>query len=126
MKEWLYKWLPIIFGCHCRDERSFHYKGRKFPICARCTGELVGIVVSLFSCFFFRLPIWMCILIMIPLIVDGTIQMFTKYESNNLRRVVTGFLFGYGLFMLFAISMIVVTELAIKAGRAWRESLGGV
>ena len=117
MKAWLYKWLPIIFGCHCKDERSFHYKGEKFPICARCTGELVGMVVSLFSCFFFQLPIWGCVLIMIPLVVDGTLQMFTKYESNNRRRFVTGFLFGYGLFMLFAISMIVVTELGIQVGR---------
>jgi len=121
MKEWLYKWLPIIFGCHCRDERSFHYKGRKFPICSRCTGELAGIFAALFSCFFFRLPVWGCILIMIPLIVDGTVQMFTKYESNNLLRFVTGVLFGYGLFMLFAISIVAVTELAIKSGRACRE-----
>ena len=123
MKEWMYKWLPIIFGCHCRDERSFHYKGRKFPICARCTGELVGILLALFSCFFFRLPVWGCILIMIPLIVDGNIQMFTKYESNNFRRFVTGFLFGYGLLMLFAISMVAVTDFAIQAGRAWRENI---
>ena len=123
MKDWIYKWLPIIFGCHCKDERSFHYKGRKFPICARCTGELVGMIVSLISCFFFRLPIWVCILMLVPLIVDGTIQMFTKYESNNLKRFVTGVLFGYGLLMLFAISMIAVTELGIKIGRAWRERL---
>lgn len=122
MKAWIYKWLPIIFGCHCRDDRSFHYKGRKFPICARCTGELVGIFLALFSCFFFRLPVWGCILIMIPLIVDGNIQMFTKYESNNFRRFVTGFLFGYGLLMLFAISMVAVTDLAIQAGKAWREN----
>lgn len=121
MKTWLYKWLPIIFGCHCKDERSFHYKGKKFPICARCTGELVGIFASLFSCFFFQLPVWLCIILMIPLIADGTIQMFTNYESNNLRRFVTGVLFGYGLFMLFAISMIVVTDLAIKTGRAWKK-----
>ena len=122
MKAWIYKWLPIIFGCHCRDDRFFPYKGRKFPICARCTGELVGILLALFSCFFFRLPVWGCILIMIPLIVDGNIQMFTKYESNNFRRFVTGFLFGYGLLMLFAISMVAVTDLAIQAGKAWREN----
>lgn len=60
---------------------------------------------------------------MLPLIVDGTVQMFTKYESNNFRRVVTGFLFGYGLFMLFAVFLVAVTELAVKAGRAWRESM---
>ena len=123
MKEWVYKWLPIIFGCHCLDERSFHYKGKKFPICARCTGELVGIFVSLFSCFFFMLPVWVCILIMIPLIVDGTVQMFTKYESNNLKRVITGFLFGYGLCMLFVISLVVVGDLAEEAARACMESM---
>lgn len=31
---------PIIFGCHRRPERSFFYKGRQFPICARCTGGI--------------------------------------------------------------------------------------
>lgn len=104
MKEWLYKWLPIIFGCHCREDRSFHYKGERFPICARCTGELAGIIISLFSCFFFRLSVLGSLLILIPMIVDGVVQMKTSYESNNRRRFITGFLFGYGLFMLFVIT----------------------
>ena len=56
-KKWIYKWFPIIFGCHCRDDRSFYYKGQKFPICARCTGEFVGICFALICCFFFRLNI---------------------------------------------------------------------
>ena len=42
MIPWLYKWLPIVFGCHCRPDRSFYWKGKKFPLCARCTGELAG------------------------------------------------------------------------------------
>lgn len=106
MKKWMYKWLPIIFGCHCRDDRSFHFKGERFPICARCSGELVGILLSLFSCFFMRLSVLVSFLILIPMIVDGVIQMFTKYESTNSRRFITGLLFGYGLFMLFAVSTI--------------------
>lgn len=81
----------------------------------------MGIVAALFSCFFFQLPVWGAVLIMIPMIVDGMVQMFTKYESNNRRRFITGFLFGYGLFMLFAISMIVVTKHGIRIGR----ELGG-
>lgn len=107
MKEWLYKWLPIIFGCHCRKDRSFYYKGKQFPICARCTGELVGIVVSIFSCFFFRLFISVSLLLLIPMIIDGVIQMKTSYESNNRRRFITGFLFGYGLFMVFVVTSII-------------------
>ena len=69
MKRWLYKWLPIIFGCHCKEERSFHYKGKRFPICARCTGELAGMIVAMFSCFFFRLPLLWAVLILVPMMM---------------------------------------------------------
>lgn len=123
MKKWLYKWLPIICGCHCREERTFHYKGERFPICARCTGELVGMVISTFSCFFFRLPLLLAILIMLPMIVDGLLQMFTAYESNNLRRFITGFLFGFGLITLFAIHTLFLYEIGLKIGRDIRNNL---
>ena len=106
MKNFLYKWLPIFFGCHCRDDRSFHYKGKKFPICARCTGELLGIIFSISSCIFFRISMLAIVILVLPLILDGGIQMFTSYESNNFKRFVTGFLFGYGLFMFIAVSTI--------------------
>ena len=105
MKSFLYKWLPVFFKCHCRDDRSFHYKSKKFPICARCTGELVGIVLSIFSCIFFKISLLAVVLLMLPMILDGGIQLFTSYESNNFRRFVTGFLFGYGLIMLVAVSI---------------------
>lgn len=41
---------------------------------------------------------------MIPMVLDGTIQLLTRYESTNLRRVVTGYLFGYALCTLFLLS----------------------
>ena len=122
MKAWFYKWLPIICGCHCRDERSFHFHGKKFPICARCTGELVGIVFSLFSCFFFRLNIIICAVLLIPMIVDGFMQSLTAYESNNLKRFITGILFGYGLCMLFIISLIAAFNYGLDLGRNIRKS----
>lgn len=103
MISWLYKWLPILFGCHCRDDRSFHYHGRRFPLCARCTGELVGIVLGFVSCFFYLPPAWAAALLLVPLILDGSIQLLTRYESTNPRRVVTGLLFGYGLCILFVL-----------------------
>ncbi len=40
------------------------------------------------------------------MIGDGFIQALTKYESNNIKRFITGFLFGYGLCMLFVVSSI--------------------
>ncbi|WP_334117834.1 DUF2085 domain-containing protein [uncultured Oscillibacter sp.] len=47
LRRWLWRWLPILFGCHCRPDRSFHFRdGTPFPICARCTGELAGNLVG--------------------------------------------------------------------------------
>lgn len=112
-----YKWLPIVFGCHCLDSRSFHYKGVKFPICARCTGELVGIMTGVILWFVIRLPLYTYVIFLIPMVIDGSVQMFSSYESNNLKRFLTGLLFGYGLISLFIISNVFVYKLGIKAGR---------
>lgn len=38
---------------------------------------------------------------MVPLILDGTIQKLTSYESGNIRRLITGILFGMALICLF-------------------------
>lgn len=100
----MYRWLPIIFGCHCRDDRSFHYRGKKFPICARCTGELLGILVGIVCSFFWLPSVPAAVLMTLPMVVDGFVQLKTKYESTNLRRLATGFLFGYALLALFLIS----------------------
>lgn len=117
MIAWLYKWLPIVFGCHCMDSRSFHFKGRKFPICARCTGELVGIIFAIFTYWHFH-PNWIVALCMLlPLCIDGFTQSLTKYESNNFKRVVTGAVFGYGLAVLFFISSGVAFRYGLELGK---------
>ena len=38
---------------------------------------------------------------MVPLVLDGTIQKLTSYESGNIRRLITGILFGIALICLF-------------------------
>lgn len=116
IKNFFYKWLPIFFGCHCRDDRSFHYKGERFPICARCTGELVGIIFSIFSCIFFKLSPLLIVVFMLPMIIDGSVQMLTSYESNNIKRFVTGFLFGYALFMFLAVSTVATFNFGQQIG----------
>jgi len=40
------------------------------------------------------------------MIADGLLQALTSYESTNIKRFVTGFLFGYGLATLFLISAV--------------------
>ena len=78
-------------------------------------------IVSLFSCFFFRLPLGVAFLILVPMVVDGLVQMFTSYESNNRRRFITGFLFGFGLMMLFAIHTVFLYGIGLEWGRSLRK-----
>lgn len=106
MKQFIYKYLPIIFGCHCKAERSFTFYGKQFPICARCTGELVGMIVVSITYAIYHPPILYGSALLIPMIADGGIQLFTTYESTNYRRFFTGLLFGYGFFQLFIASAI--------------------
>ena len=104
MQAWLYRWLPIIFGCHCRSDRSFFYRGKQFPICARCTGELIGILCALPCFVLFSVPSWKtCLFLMLPLLLDGFAQKLTSYQSGNLRLLVPVFLFVYDFVVLVSI-----------------------
>lgn len=96
------RFLQIFFGCHARPDRSFYFRGRQFPICARCTGELVGMIIGILiavccGC----LDFWIVCLMMLPLVVDGFTQRLTAYESNNMRRLWTGILFGIAFIFMF-------------------------
>lgn len=96
------KFLRILCGCHAIPERSFWYRGKPFPICARCTGELAGILMGiLIVCIIGYPKFGIIVLMMIPLVVDGMLQKLTSYESQNGRRLITGILFGIALVFLF-------------------------
>ena len=115
-KKWICKWLPIVFGCHCRPDRSFYYKGAQFPLCARCTGELAGILLAAVTWAAAHPGAVGAALLMVPLVTDGVIQLCTAYESTNRRRLWTGILFGYALTDLFLLS----TQWALR----WGYSVG--
>ena len=73
------RFLRIFFGCHARPDRSFYWKGKQFPICARCTGELAGMLAGIPCILFFgyfKVPVM--ILLMIPMIADGFLQLLTS------------------------------------------------
>ena len=113
------RWLPVFFGCHCRSDRSFFWKGKQLPICARCTGELAGNLGAVIACPFVQLVPAICIVMLFPLLLDGLLQSLTAYESKNWRRLFTGILFGFGLTTLFLQSIAG----AIDCGYRWGHSL---
>lgn len=96
------KFLGIAFMCHQRPDRSFFIRGKQFPLCARCTGILIGYFLGIFTaictgcsnyCFY--------LILLLPMVIDGVLQLKFKKESNNIRRVITGILGGIGIIYLF-------------------------
>lgn len=101
--------FDYLFYCHKIPERSFFYKGKQFPICSRCTGIFIGYIIGILGLFIpsLNLKLWIAILFIIPMIIDGSIQFFTQYKSNNYKRLFTGILGGVGIiFFLYHVAIL--------------------
>lgn len=84
-----------MFFCHRIPERSFFIKGRQFPICARCTGILVGYFIGiLYLLVASKYNLILEFSLMIPLAIDGIGQYLGFWISTNRRRFITGILAG--------------------------------
>lgn len=96
---------PLNYVCHRLPERSFHLKGRQFPVCARCTGFYLSgftyAILAMFIAFQYTLSTTILgIILLIPFIVDGLTQFLNFRESNNTLRFLTGILGGIGVMIL--------------------------
>lgn len=97
--------------CHQMAERSFFWGSIQAPVCARCMGTTAGICFGvLFLLLFGRkngnqpfgtASIVLAGLSFLPIAIDGVGSYMGFWESNNLYRVVTGVLAGYGVPALF-------------------------
>ena len=83
------------WGCHQIPERSFFIFGWQFPICARCSGILAGELIRLGFIRVKPLTVRASLAMLLPLVIDGSIQFKSDYESNNIKRAITGCIFGY-------------------------------
>lgn len=57
------------------------------------------------------------VLLMIPMILDGFLQLLTRYESNNYWRFITGTLFAIGLVCIVISSTIEVAKIGYAFGK---------
>jgi len=88
-------------SCHRKPERSFHWRGKQFPLCARCTGIHMGyLTFPIFLFGFFKIGWIWTLLLIFPTILDGVTQAFFNRNSTNGIRFVTGLLAGVGLMSL--------------------------
>ncbi|MFA6268860.1 MAG: DUF2085 domain-containing protein [archaeon] len=87
--------------CHQLPERSFFIKGKQFPLCARCVGQLIGAIVGFVLIGIeILIPATISGILIVPLLIDGFSQLFGLRQSNNSLRFLTGILFGIGFTML--------------------------
>ncbi len=111
-KKELYE--SVLNVCHRRPERSFFWKGKQFPVCARCTGTALGFVtLPLFALKILSFNFLWVLLLMLPCWVDGVTQLYGWRQSNNWLRLATGFLLGTAQMGLVA---IVGDWIVIKTG----------
>ncbi len=94
-------YIAFAFYCHQKVSRSFKFHQRLIPICSRCFGILVGhVIITCVSLNIESIALTICFAI--PLIVDGTLQLLTKYNSKNPIRFISGLLFSVPMAYLFA------------------------
>lgn len=100
-------WISLMnfghkLGCHQMADRSFFFKGYQFPVCARCTGVILGELIAIILIIFkLNMNILFSITLLLIMGFDWFIQYINLLESNNLRRVITGTLGGLGLTYIY-------------------------
>lgn len=91
------KRLTDIVPCHRMKSRSLTIKGHTLPLCARCTGILLGyLFFPLLFVFELNFPLWLGIVLNLPMVLDGWTQKKKLRLSNNPLRVTTGIVSGLG------------------------------
>jgi uncharacterized membrane protein len=102
--------LLHFFGravCHQIEERSLQATGETLSVCARDTGIYIGIFSTLAYLHLFKrtssitIPSikisFFLLLFMVPMMIDGLGSYIHFFESNNVRRLVSGTSFGFVL-----------------------------
>ncbi len=131
------------FNCHQMHERSYTINGNQMPVCARCVGIFIGFTLGLLVMMFIKaeddykdillklvpirtqhisglkktvLLVVMGLLFILPMALDGFLQLLTDYESNNPMRTLTGFTGGL-VFSLFIAALLMASVHSMDTGK---------
>lgn len=101
---WLFLMKLFSTTCHQKANRSFFFNNYQFPICARCTGLLIGYILGIISILFnFKISINLSLFFMVIMFIDWFIQHKQILYSTNIRRLLTGLFCGFGIINILAI-----------------------
>lgn len=105
-------YITLFFGCHQRVSRTIRINKKYFVLCARCTGILGGIYLSI-GLSLLPVAFYWYFILGLPLIIDGFWQKKTTYKSNNLKRFITGIFFAPTFIIIFGLFHYLLLEVAI-------------
>ena len=94
--------------CHQIVERSYFLNENQMPFCARDFGLFIGLAFASLFALFIRLainPLWLLVGL-VPIAIDGGLQLVTSYESVNALRLATGIVAGAALALLLAVFLL--------------------
>ena len=102
------------WNCHQMASRSLFLNGNQMPFCARDTGILLGAIIGMIFAIAFDPKFrWIYIVLgLVPLALDGGLQLLTPYESTNEIRLLTGAIAGIAASLL--LSHVAWTSLSIS------------
>lgn len=93
--------------CHHLPERTLLFGKALMPVCSRCSGIYTGFLFTIIFLFLvFRKresglpPIYIMILaivFMLSTMIDGALSYLGVYNTNNIIRLITGYMFGAGI-----------------------------
>lgn len=106
------EWFAKYWGCHQIAERSFFLGNYQFPLCARCTGILLGEIVGIVLAFF-TASYWQTVFLLLPMAIDGLTQLSGKRHSTNFLRFITGLLGGYSIITVGAFIIKFIARLIL-------------
>jgi uncharacterized membrane protein len=103
------------YMCHQKNSRSFFVFDNQMSYCARCFGIFLGMAIgaAISTFFYLEMKWWFIIGAIVPIGLDGGLQLITSYESNNLFRILTGSLTGI-------VTMLVVGLVAIEVSESFK------
>ncbi|WP_353892466.1 DUF2085 domain-containing protein [Proteinivorax hydrogeniformans] len=102
--------LGHAVGCHQKASRSFFINNYQLPVCARCSGVLLGQAMAVLAMIFFRYigSITWGIVFLAVMFIDWLTQATKLKKSTNSRRLITGLLGGIGYITVLTNLILVV------------------
>jgi uncharacterized membrane protein len=100
--------------CHQKSTRSLIVFDNQMSYCARCFGIFLGLALGAGIVTFVWMDIkwWFLVVGIVPIGLDGGLQLITSYESTNVLRILTGTLLGVVTMIVVGLVIIEMSEYA--------------